>query len=94
MELELRGHSVQRQDSVIIRYKQFQREEPLRFDLLIDKCLLVEVKASDAIHAIHKAQLLSYMKLLDIPLGLIVNFNELKLTDGLSRLILPGSNMT
>jgi GxxExxY protein len=52
------------------------------------------IKASDAIHAIHKAQLLSYMKLLDIPLGLIVNFNELKLTDGLSRLILPGSNMT
>ena len=94
MELELRGHLVQRQDSVIIRYKQFQREEPLRFDLLIDKCLLVEVKASDTIHPIHKAQLLSYMKLLDIPLGLIVNFHELKLTDGLSRLILPGSNMT
>jgi len=93
MELELRGHWVQRQDSVIIRYKQFQREEPLRFDLLIDKCLLVEVKASDTIHPIHKAQLLSYMKLLEIPLGLIVNFHELKLTDGLSRLILPGSNM-
>ncbi len=85
---------MQRQDSVIIRYKQFEREEPLRFDLLIDKCLLVEVKARDAIHPIHKAQLLSYMKLLDIPLGLIINFNELKLTDGLSRLILPGSNMT
>ena len=71
MELELRGHLVQRQDSVIIRYKQFQREEPLRFDLLIDKCLLVEVKASDTIHPIHKAQLLSYMKLLDIPLPFI-----------------------
>jgi GxxExxY protein len=93
MELELRGHSLQRQDSVIIRYKQFQREEPLRFDLLIDKCLFVEVKACDAVHPIHKAQLLSYMKLLDIPLGLIINFNELKLTDGISRLILPGANL-
>ena len=93
MELELRGHSLQRQDSVIIRYKQFQREEPLRFDLLIDKCLFVEVKACDAVHSIHKAQLLSYMKLLDIPLGLIINFNELKLTDGISRLILPGANL-
>ena len=92
MELELRGHSVQRQDSVIIRYKQFEREEPLRFDLLIDKCLFVEVKPSDAVHPIHKAQLLSYMKLLDIPLGLIINFNQLKLTDGISRLILPGAN--
>ena len=92
MELELRGHSVQRQDSVIIRYKQFQREELLRFDLLIDKCLFVEVKAIEAVLPIHKAQLLSYMKLLDIPLGLIINFNELKLADGISRLILPGSN--
>ena len=77
----------------MIRYKQFQREEPLKFDLLIDQCLFVEVKACDAIHPIHKAQLLSYMKLLDIPLGLIINFNELKLTDGISRLILPGANM-
>jgi GxxExxY protein len=42
---------------------------------------------------IHKAQLLSYMKLLDIPLGLIINFNVLKLTDGVSRLILPGANL-
>ena len=53
---------------------------------------IVEVKATDAVHPIHKAQLLSYMKLLDIPLGLIINFNVLKLTEGVSRLILPGAN--
>ena len=92
MELELRQHVVQTQEHVIIRYKQFQREEPLRFDLLIDKCLFVEVKAIETVHPIHKAQLLSYMKLLDIPLGLIINFNVLRLTDGISRLILPGAN--
>ena len=40
----------------------------------------------------HKAQLLSYLRLMDIPLGLIINFHELKLTDGLVRLILPGAN--
>ena len=90
MELELRRHVVQNQEHVIIRYKQFQREEPLRFGLLIDKCLFVEVKAIETVHPIHKAQLLSYMKLLDIPLGLIINFNVLRLTDGMSRLILPG----
>ncbi len=93
MELELRGHLVQNQDHVIIRYKQFQRKESLRFDLLIDKCLLVEAKSVESVHPIHKAQLLSYMKLLDIPLGLIINFNVLRLTDGLSRLILPGANL-
>jgi GxxExxY protein len=93
MELELRSHRVQNQDQVIVRYKQFQRQYPLRFDLLVDRCLFVEVKAAVDIHPINKAQLLSYMKLLDIPLGLIINFNELKLTDGVSRLILPGANL-
>lgn len=92
MELELRNRGVGRQDNVTIRYKHFQREELLKYDLLVDQCLLVEVKACESIHPIHKAQLLSYMKLLDIPLGLIINFNELKLADGISRLILPGAN--
>ena len=93
MELELRGHRVQNQDEVIVRWKQFQRQYPLRFDLLVNRCLFVEVKAANDIHPINKAQLLSYMKLLDIPLGLIINFNELKLTDGVARLILPGANL-
>jgi len=93
MELQLRGHQVQNQDNVVIRYKQFRREIPLRFDLLIDHCLIVEAKAVETVHPIHKAQLLSYMKLLDMPLGLIINFHALKLTEGVSRLILPGSNL-
>jgi len=42
---------------------------------------------------IHKAQLLSYMKLLNVPLGLLINFHELKVTDGISRLILPGAGL-
>ncbi|MCG8585749.1 MAG: GxxExxY protein [Pirellulales bacterium] len=93
MELQLRGHEVKSQDNVVIRYKHFCREEPLRFDLLIDGCLFVEVKAVDKVLPIHKAQLLSYMKLLDVPLGLVINFHALKLTDGVSRLILPVANL-
>jgi GxxExxY protein len=92
-ELELRGYTVRNQKSVRIRYKGFEREEPLRFDLLVEDCLFVEVKAVEAVHPIHKAQLLSYMKLLDVPLGLLINFNVQKLTDGVSRLILPGANV-
>ncbi len=91
-ELDLRDHAVANQQQVTVQYKQFQREYPLRFDLLVDQCLFVEVKASESVHPIHKAQLLSYMKLMDIPLGLIINFNVLKLTEGVSRLILPGAN--
>ncbi|MEQ1903306.1 MAG: GxxExxY protein [Pirellulaceae bacterium] len=91
-ELELRRYSVRNQRTVEIRYKEFQREELLKFDLLVADCLLVEVKAVEAVNPIHKAQLLSYMKLLDMPLGLMINFNVLKLVDGVSRLILPGAN--
>ena len=93
MELQLRGDPLKNQDRVFIRYKQFQREEQLRFDLLIDNCLFVEAKAVEEVLPIHKAELLSYMKLGDIPLGLIINFHALKLTEGVSRLILPGANM-
>ncbi len=91
-ELELRRHRVHNQKKVVIRYKEFEREEPLQFDVLVNDCVLVEVKAVEAVHPIHKAQLLSYMKLLDIPLGLLINFHVMKLTDGVSRLILPGAN--
>ncbi len=93
MELGIRGFQVENQSDVVIRYKQFQRTVALRFDLLVNRCLLVEVKAVETVLPIHKAQLLSYMKLLDIPLGLIINFNSPKLTDGISRLILPGANL-
>jgi GxxExxY protein len=91
-ELELRGHSTVSQKAVLVEYKGFTREEPLRFDVLVEDCVLVEAKAAERILPIHKAQLLSYMKLLDVPLGLLINFHALKLTDGVARLILPGAN--
>ena len=91
-EFELRGLSYQNQKSVVISYKGFTREELLRFDMLVAGCVLVEAKAVEKILPIHKAQLLSYMKLLDIPVGLLINFHEMKLTDGVYRLILPGAN--
>jgi GxxExxY protein len=65
---------------------------PLRYDVLVERCVLVEAKAVERILPIHKAQLLSYMKLMDVPLGLIFNFHESRVTDGISRLILQGAN--
>jgi len=59
------------------------REEVLRFDVLVENCLLVEAKAVEKVLPIHKAKLMSYMKLLGVPLGLVINFHEVKLTDGL-----------
>jgi GxxExxY protein len=91
-ELDLRGLSFASQEKVVINYKGSTREEPLRFDVLVEGCVLVEVKAVQGILPIHKAKLLSYMKILDVPLGLLINFHEMKLTNGVSRLILPGAN--
>jgi len=91
-ELELRHFRTTNQKLVSISYKGFIREEPLRFDVLVEDCVLVEAKSVEHILPVHKAQLPSYMKLLDVPVGLLINFNERRLTDGVSRLILPGAN--
>jgi GxxExxY protein len=91
-ELELRQIAAVNQRLVRIEYKGLVFEEPLRFDVLVEGCLLLELKCAQDVLPIHKAQLLSYMKLLDIPLGLLINFHELKLSDGRARLILPGAN--
>jgi GxxExxY protein len=76
------------QKEVRIEYKDLVFTEELRFDVLVESCLLVEIKAVEQVHPIHKAQLLSYMKLMDIPVGLLMNFHESRLVDGVSRLVL------
>jgi len=91
-ELELRGISALNQRTVPIEYKGTAFDEPLRFDVLAEECLLLELKASDDIHPIYKAKLLTYMKLMDIPVGLIINFNEMILKNGIYRMMLPGAN--
>ena len=82
-ELELRGIATINQRLVRIEYKGLIFDEPLRFD---------ELKSVQEVLPIHEAQLLSYMKLLDVPLGLIINFHKTKLVDGVVRMILPGAN--
>jgi GxxExxY protein len=91
-ELSLQRLGAVNQRVVQIEYKGFVFEEPLRFDVLVEDCLLLELKVVQEVLPIHKAQLLSYMKLLDIPVGLLINFHEMKLVDGIHRLILPGAN--
>lgn len=90
-ELELLTIPAVNQKLVRIEYKGLVFEEPLRCDVLVDDCLLVENKVVEKILPIHKAQLLSYMKLLDVPIGLLINYHEPLLKDGIVRLILPGA---
>lgn len=92
-ELRHRQLSYSTEQRVRIEYKGAIREDPLRYDVLVDDAVLVEVKAVESVRPVHKAQLLTYMKLLDVPLGLVLNFHETRLVDGVSRLILPGANL-
>jgi GxxExxY protein len=91
-ELFLQNIPATQQLVVPIEYKGYTFEEPLRLDLLVDDSLLIELKVVTKVLPIHKAQLMSYMKLMNIPLGLLINFNELRLIDGVHRLMLPGSS--
>jgi len=93
-ELELRSIACLTQRSVHIEYKGLVFDEALRLDVLVDNCLLVEIKAVEVLHPFAKAQLFSYMKLLNVPIGLLINFHEPILKNGISRMILPGANKT
>ncbi|MFT3867855.1 MAG: GxxExxY protein [Nibricoccus sp.] len=92
-EFSLRKISAVSQKLVRVTYQELTFDEPLRFDVLAGDCLLIEVKSVERILPIHKAQLLSYMKLLNIPVGLLINFHEVILKNGISRLIPPGANL-
>jgi GxxExxY protein len=91
-ELHLQNISVVNQLLVPVEYKGLVFEEPLRLDVYVERCLIIENKVVESILPIHKAQLLSYMKLLNAPLGLLINFHEPLLKNGVARLILPGAD--
>ena len=91
-ELELRGIHAVSQLTVPIEYKGFTFEEPLRLDVYAEECLIVENKVIETILPVHRAQLLSYMRLLNAPVGLIFNFREPILKHGMARLILGGAD--
>ena len=91
-ELQIRKIEARQQVPVEIEYKGLIFDEELKLDVVVANCLILELKVVKEILPIHKAQLLSYMKLLDMPLGLLINFHERKLVDGISRMILPGAD--
>ena len=90
-ELELRGHHVKTELVVPVKYKGAIFPEKLRVDLFVDDCLMIELKAIEgAIRTEHKMQLLSYMHLLDVPLGLVLNAGPTN-SERVKRVILSGA---
>ena len=86
-EMKKRGFHVERQKKVGITYDELQLDDALRLDLLIDGLVLVEVKAVETMHPIFTAQTLTYMKLLDRRLAFLINFNVVRIKDGIKRMI-------
>jgi len=86
-ELESRGFKVWRQVKQPLVYKTQKLELGYRLDLLINDKVIVELKAVEAIHPVHQAQLLTYLKLSNKKLGLLLNFNVSRLTDGVKRMV-------
>ena len=91
-EMSLRSIVCTTQRVIRIEYKGIVFDEPLRFDILVDDCLLIELKAVEILRPFSKAQFFNYMKLLNVPLGLLINVHEQVLKNGIARMILPGAN--
>ena len=88
-ELELRGFGVERQVSVPLVYRGREIDVGFRVDLLVDRVVLIELKAVEALLPVHVAQAVTYMKLAQVRIGLLVNFNVTALHRGLRRITLP-----
>jgi GxxExxY protein len=86
-ELSKRGLSVEREKIVPIVYKGQTLANPLRLDLLIDGLVIVETKATSQYNDIFEAQLLTYLRLTGLKLGLVINFGEKKVKDGVHRVV-------
>lgn len=88
-ELRARNLNFERERSIPILYKGDTLQSYYRIDLIIEGLIVVELKAVDHVLPVHEAQVLTYLRLTDCPLGLLINFNVAKLTDGVKRFVNP-----
>jgi GxxExxY protein len=86
-ELEKAGFRVERQKAVPLVYEAVKLDCGFRADLVVDGKLVVELKCKEALHPVDEAQLLSHLPLLDIPIGLLINFHVVLLKNGIKRMV-------
>lgn len=85
-ELMSRDLYVQNQLTLPVKYKDTSIDAGYRIDLLVEKTVIIELKATEKLLPIHEAQLLTYLKLSNKKIGLLINFNELRLKHGIKRI--------
>ena len=86
-ELEERGLKIDRQKPVEIHFKSLVIQEGFRADILVEDRLLIELKSVERLQAVHGKQVLTYLRLLDLPLGLSMNFGAATFKEGIKRIV-------
>lgn len=86
-ELKQSGLDVKQQIALPVIYKDVKLDAGYRIDLLFENKVIVEIKSIETLADIHTAQILTYLKLKDLKLGLLINFNTVKVVDGLKRVL-------
>ncbi len=86
-DLARRGIQVERQRSLTFTYDGLQFDNALRIDLLVQARVVVEIKSVEQLAPVHSKQLLTYLRLLDLPVGLLINFGAPTLKEGLHRVV-------
>ena len=86
-ELKQMELDVKQQQALPVVYKEVKLDAGYRIDLLIENKVIIEIKSVEALADIHTAQLLTYLKLKDLKLGLLINFNSVRVVDGLKRIL-------
>jgi GxxExxY protein len=87
MELEEKGIAFTRQFPISLVYKGKTVSTDFRLDLVVEDKILLELKAVEKIHAVHEAQIFSYLRMANLPLGFLVNFNVPLIKDGIQRFV-------
>lgn len=85
--LEQRGLTVERQKPIPIHYAGIRFDEGFRADLIVEGGLLIELKSVENLAAVHGKQVLTYLRLLDLPLGLLINFGSATFKEGVKRIV-------
>jgi GxxExxY protein len=86
-ELEKRGLHVQHEVSLPVVYEEVRLDAGYRIDLIVNECVIVELKADEKFHPVHEAQLLTYLKLTGCRLGFLINFHTKLIKDGIKRVV-------
>jgi len=86
-ELQKLGRTVERQKPVPLIYEEVKLDCGFRADLVVDSAVALELKCKDALHPVDEAQILSHLRLLNLKVGLLINFHVAILKDGIKRMV-------